>query len=83
MPDEIQLIIDLILQWGPSIVSIITMICTVIVAIKKIASSNDTNLQEIANIENRIADVLRENAELKKSIKKITNKVYKIKDTEE
>lgn len=83
MQDEIQLIIDLILQWGPSIVSIITMICTVIVAIKKIASSNDTNLQEIANIENRIADVLRENAELKKSIKKMTNKVYKIKDTEE
>ena len=83
MQEEIQLIIDLILQWGPSLVSIITMICTVIVAIKKIASSNDTNLQEIANIENRIADVLRENAELKKSIKKITNKVYKIKDKEE
>lgn len=83
MQDEIQLIIDLILQWGPSIVSIITMICTVIVAIKKIASSNDTNLQEIANIENKISDVLRENAELKKDLKKMTNKIYKIKTKEE
>ena len=83
MQDEIQLIIDLILQWGPSIVSIITMICTVIVAIKKIASSNDTNLKEIANIENKISDVLRENAELKKDLKKMTNKIYKIKATEE
>lgn len=83
MQDEIQLIIDLILQWGPSIVSIITMICTVIVAIKKIASSNDTNLQEIANIENKISDVLRENAELKKDLKKMTNKIYKIQTKEE
>ena len=83
MQEEIQLIIDLILQWGPSLVSIITMICTVIVAIKKIASSNDDNLKEISNIESKIADVLKENAELKKSIKKMTNKVYKIKDTEE
>lgn len=83
MQDEIQYIIDLILQWGPSLVSIITMICTVIVAIKKIADSNDSNVQELANIENRMSEVLKENAELKKSIKKITNKIYKIKDTEE
>ena len=81
--EDIQMIIDLILQWGPAIVSIITMICTVIMTIKKVASSNDANLNKLKEIETGMSDILKENAELKRSIKKITNKVYKIKDKEE
>ena len=81
--EDIQMIIDLILQWGPSIVSIITMICTVIMTIKKVASSNDTNLNKLKDIETGMVNVLKENADLKKDLKKMTNKIYKIKATEE
>lgn len=81
--EDIQMIIDLILQWGPSIVSIITMICTVIMTIKKVASSNDTNLNKLKEIETGMVNVLKENADLKKDLKKMTNKIYKIKATEE
>lgn len=81
--EDIQMIIDLILQWGPSIVSIITMICTVIMTIKKVASSNDANLQELKTIETKMMNVLQENADLKKDIRKITNKIYKVKTKEE
>lgn len=81
--EDIQMIIDLILQWGPSIVSIITMICTVIMTIKKVASSNDANLNKLKEIETGMVNVLRENADLKKDLKKMTNKIYKIKATEE
>lgn len=81
--EQIQMIIDLILQWGPSIVSIITMICTVIVAIKKVHNSNDANLKETRKLENKMNQVLEENAELKKSIRKITHKIYHVKDKEE
>jgi hypothetical protein len=81
--EDIQMIIDLILQWGPSIVSIITMICTVIMTIKKVASSNDANLNKLKEIEAGMVNVLKENADLKKDLKKMTNKIYKIKATEE
>lgn len=81
--EDIQMIIDLILQWGPSIVSIITMICTVIMTIKKVASSNDANLNKLKEIETGMVNVLKENADLKKDLKKMTNKIYKIKATEE
>ena len=80
---DIEMIIDLILQWGPSIVSIITMICTVIMTIKKVASSNDANLNKLKEIETGMVNVLKENADLKKDLKKMTNKIYKIKATEE
>lgn len=81
--EDLQMIIDLILQWGPSIVSIITMICTVIMTIKKVASSNDANLNKLKEIETGMVSVLKENADLKKDLKKMTNKIYKIKATEE
>ena len=81
--EDIQMIIDLILQWGPSLVSIITMICTVIMTIKKVASSNDANLNKLKEIETGMVNVLKENVDLKKDLKKMTNKIYKIKDTEE
>lgn len=81
--EDIQMIIDLILQWGPSLVSIITMLCTVIMTIKKVASSNDTNLNKLKEIETGMVNVLKENADLKKDLKKMTNKIYKIKATEE
>lgn len=81
--EDLQMIIDLILQWGPSLVSIITMICTVIMTIKKVASSNDANLNKLKEIETGMVNVLKENVDLKKDLKKMTNKIYKIKATEE
>lgn len=78
--EDIQMIIDLILQWGPSIVSIITMICTVIMTIKKVASSNDANLQELKLLESKMANILQENVDLKKDIRKITKKIHNVKD---
>ena len=78
--EDIQMIIDLILQWGPSIVSIITMICTVIMTIKKVASSNDANLQELKTLESKMANILQENVDLKKDIRKITKKIHNVKD---
>lgn len=78
--EDIQMIIDLILQWGPSIVSIVTMICTVIMTIKKVASSNDANLQELKTLESKMANILQENVDLKKDIRKITKKIHNVKD---
>ena len=78
--EDIQMIIDLILQWGPAIVSIITMICTVIMTIKKVASSNDANLQELKSLESKMASILQENVDLKKDIRKITKKIANVKD---
>ena len=63
--EDLQMIIDLILQWGPSIVSIITMICTVIMTIKKVASSNDTNLNKLNEIETGMVNVLKDIVDLK------------------
>ena len=83
MNEAINKVVDLILQWGPSIVSIITMMCTVIVAIKKVSNSNDTNLKETRRLETKLNQVLDENVELKKTIRKITHKIYQVKDKEE
>lgn len=83
MNETIKQVVDLILQWGPAVVSIITMICTVIVAIKKVSNSNDANLKETRRLESKMNEVLEENAELKRSIRKITHKIYHVKDQEE
>ena len=48
--------------------------------IKKVASSNDANLQELKTIETKMMNVLQENADLKKDIRKITKKIYNVKD---
>jgi hypothetical protein len=80
MEEQIKQIVDLILQWGPSVVSIIGMIATVIVALKKIGRSNDENLTNTRRLEQKMNEVLIENAELKKTIRKMTNKIYHIKE---
>lgn len=79
MEETMKQIIDLILLWGPSIVSIITMICTVIVAIKKVNNSNSSNLKETQKLRDETHQIMKENAELKKQLNKILNKVYHVK----
>lgn len=78
-----EMIINYLLQWGPSVVSVITMVCTVITAIKKVGNYNDENLKETRNLEKQLNAVATENMELKKTLNKILNKLYKIKSKEE
>lgn len=80
MEETVNQIINYIIAWGPSVVSIITMICTVIVAIKKVGKSNDTNLQETRRLEAKMNSVLEENADLKKVLKKCMRKIHNIRE---
>lgn len=79
MEETMKQVVDLILQWGPSVVSIIGMICTVIVAIKRVNRSNDDNLKETKKLRDETHALMRENAELKRDLKRIMNKIYRVK----
>lgn len=73
-------VVNYILQWGPSAVSIITMVATVIVAVKKVGKSNDENLKQTRKLESNINELITENIELKKSLKKILYKIHNIRE---
>lgn len=79
MEETMKQVVDLILQWGPAVVSIIGMICTVIVAIKRVNRSNDDNLKETKKLRDETHALMRENAELKRDLKRIMNKIYRVK----
>lgn len=77
---NMEQVVNCILQWGPSVVSIITMICTVIVAVKKVTNVNDVNLKETKKLQHDVHLVTRENLELKRSIKKMIDEIHHIKE---
>lgn len=83
MNETLQQIVDLILQWGPSVVSIITMICTVIVAIKKLGISSDKNYKETQQLRNQMDSICHENAELKRELRRVIRRINRVRDDEE
>lgn len=79
---EMEQVVNYILQWGPSVVSIITMISTVIVAIKKVQNANDVNLKETKKLQYDLHSVITENSELKRDIRKMVQEIHHIKSRE-
>lgn len=80
MNENLQAVVDLILQWGPAVASIVGMVTTIIVAIKKVNTSNKINLNETKKLADNTAQLMRENAELKRELRKILRKTYNIRD---
>lgn len=83
--DIFNSISDAIIFYGPSIVSIITMICTIIVAIKRVTSTTKDSVSEIKraskvnnDLKNEIAELLHENAQLKDDLRSCMNKMNNI-----
>ena len=83
--DVLDTITQAILLYGPAVVSIVSMICTVVVSIKKVASTTKSSLDEVKEI-NKSNQALKEelnvvipvNAELKESLRKCINKMDNI-----
>lgn len=79
---EMEQIVNYILQWGPSVVSIVTMISTVVVAIKKVQNANDVNLKETKKLQHDLHSVIFENSELKRDIRKMVEEIHHIRSRE-
>lgn len=83
--ETLDIITQAILSYAPSIVSIITMICTVIVSIKKVTSATSNSLKEVRvikkdneDIKVELAAVLNENAVLKEQLEKCLNRMNNV-----
>lgn len=82
---ELDSITQAILLYGPAVVSIVTMICTVIISIKKVASTTKSSLDEVKEINKAnkelkedMAAVMQENAQLKESIDECMNRMNNV-----
>ena len=80
MNELMKEVMNYLIQWGPSICSIITMIATVIVALRRVNNSNNKCLKETREIQKRFNEILKENATLKKYLTKAINKLNHIKE---
>lgn len=79
--DTLDAITQAILTYGPAVVSIVTMVCTVIISIKKVASTTKDSLAEVKEIKKTneelksdMGALIQENAELKKELRKCVNR---------
>lgn len=87
---ELDVITQTVLLYAPAIVSIITMICTVIVSIKKVASSSEASVKEVKEMRaknNELAQdmsaLIQENTELKEVIKHVVNRLDHIAEVDD
>lgn len=83
--DNLDAITQAILTYGPALVSIITMICTVIISIKRIAASTKDSLYEVRQINKSnemlkedINTLLQENAVLKEQLEECLNRMNNV-----
>lgn len=83
--DNLDAITQAILTYGPALVSIITMICTVIISIKRIAASTKDSLDEVRQInksnemlKDDINTLLQENAVLKEQLEECLNRMNNV-----
>lgn len=81
--NDIQIIVDLILQWGPSLVSIVTMICTVIVAIKQVTKETKKHHGDYERIEKKMESIAQENIDLKRELRITMRKISRIRVPED
>lgn len=77
---ELDAITQAILVYGPAVVSIITMICTVIISIKKVASTSKASINEVKemkkannSLKEDMGALIQENTELKEELHKCIN----------
>lgn len=82
---ELDSITQAILLYGPAVVSIVTMICTVIISIKKVASTTKNSLDEVkqinkanASLKEDVSALMQENAELKEDLRECINKMNNV-----
>jgi len=83
--EELDAITQALLTYGPALVSIITMICTVIISIKRIAGATRDSLKEVRDINKSnemlkedIALLLQENAALKEQLEECLNRLNNV-----
>lgn len=88
--ETLDTITQIILSYAPSIVAIITMICTVITSVKKISSTTKSSLDEVKIIKEdneqlkaQMAAVLQENMMLKETIDSCINKLNHVAEVDD
>ena len=87
---ELDAITQAILTYGPAVVSIITMICTVVISIKRVASTTKNSLDEVKSmrktndsLKEDIGALIQENAELKNELHKCINKMNHVHEADD
>ena len=87
---NIDTIIQCVVAIAPAVVSILTVISTMIVSIKKIKNSSQETVNEVKSqneineeLKEQLVAVTTENAELKKEIRKCMNKMNHVAETKD
>lgn len=78
---------DLIIQYvatiTPSVVAILTAIAAVIIAFNKIKSATTDTNNETKALRKDVSAVMRENLELKKELRRVMRRAYRIRGDED
>ena len=85
---NIDMIIQCVVTIAPAVVSILTVISTMIVSIKKIKNSSQETVNEVKSqneineeLKEQLVAVTTENAELKREVRKCMNKMNHVAET--
>lgn len=80
--DTLDSITQAILLYGPAVVSIITMICTVIISIKRVTTTTKSSLDEMRSVnktnrelKNDISALIQENERLKDALERCLDRM--------
>ena len=77
---ETDAVIQYILGIAPAVASIISMIATIVVSIRKMKKITDDNAKKLGNITVLAHQLMEENKELKREIRKSINKISTVEE---
>mgnify|MGYP003309781528 CR=1 FL=1 len=87
---NIETIINYIVSLAPTLAAILSMIATVIITIKKIKTNSQDVLESVhrqadssISLSRQIANLAKENAELKKELTSVIKRINKVKEVED
>ena len=73
--ETIQLIMQIITNYGPSVVAIVTMIISVITAVKKCKAVSSSSVEELRKMNKNLCEELAESKKENRDMKKLMAKV--------
>lgn len=76
-------LLDYLLSLLPAITAILTALATMITIFVKIRQLTETSHKETNKLKNDISAILAENVEVKKELRRVLNKVYRVREDEQ
>jgi len=88
--DTLDAITQAILTYGPAVVSVVSMVATIVVAIVKIGHATKDSLSEVRDIKSanddlkvEMAALIQQNAELKKDLEHCLNRIDNVAEVDD